>query len=37
MIRFSVPFTEGHYYGRLDRPNTKLAYNSLLSTLVRTI
>ncbi len=29
MARVSVPFTEGHYYGRGERPNTELADNSL--------
>lgn len=29
MTRVSVPFTEGHYYGREERPNTELAHNSL--------
>ena len=29
MARVSVPFTEGHYYGREERPNTELADNSL--------
>ncbi len=29
MIRYSVPFTEGHYYGGMDEPNTGLAHNSL--------
>ena len=29
MARVSVPFTEGHYYGRGERPNTELAHNSL--------
>ena len=28
MARVSVPFTEGHYYGRGERPNTELADNS---------
>jgi hypothetical protein len=28
MARVSVPFTEGHYYGREERPNTELAHNS---------
>jgi hypothetical protein len=28
MARVSVPFTEGHYYGRGKRPNTGLADNS---------
>jgi hypothetical protein len=28
MTRVSVPFTEGHYYGREERPNTELADNS---------
>lgn len=28
MTRVSVPFTEGHYYGRAERPNTELADNS---------
>lgn len=28
MTRVSVPFTEGHYYGRVERPNTELADNS---------
>jgi hypothetical protein len=28
MTRVSVPFTEGHYYGRGERPNTELADNS---------
>ena len=28
MARDSVPFTEGHYYGRGERPNTELADNS---------
>ncbi len=27
MARVSVPFTEGHYYGREKRPNTGLADN----------
>lgn len=27
MARVSVPFTEGHYYGRGKRPNTELADN----------
>jgi len=31
MIRVSVPFTEGHYYGRGERPNTELADNSFSS------
>jgi hypothetical protein len=30
MARVSVPFTEGHYYGREERPNTELAHNSPL-------
>ena len=30
MARVSVPFTEGHYYGREERPNTGLADNSPL-------
>ncbi len=30
MARVSVPFTEGHYYGRGKRPNTELADNSSL-------
>ncbi|MGN6560681.1 MAG: hypothetical protein ACTHJ2_09175 [Candidatus Nitrosocosmicus sp.] len=29
MTRVSVPFTEGHYCGREEGPNTELAYNSL--------
>jgi hypothetical protein len=29
MARVSVPFTDGHYYGREERPNTELAHNSL--------
>ena len=29
VTRVSVPFTEGHYYGREKRPNTELAHNSL--------
>ena len=29
MARVSVPFTEGHNYGRGERPNTELADNSL--------
>ena len=29
MARVSVSFTEGHYYGRGERPNTELAHNSL--------
>ena len=29
MARVSVPFTEGHYSGRGERPNTGLAHNSL--------
>ncbi|HZB16461.1 MAG TPA: hypothetical protein VE445_04775 [Nitrososphaeraceae archaeon] len=28
MARVSVPFTEGHYSGRGERPNTGLAHNS---------
>lgn len=28
MPRVSVPMTEGYYYGRGERPNTELAYNS---------
>ncbi len=28
MARVSVPFTEGHYYGGGERPNTELADNS---------
>jgi len=28
MARVSVPFTEGHNYGRGERPNTELADNS---------
>jgi hypothetical protein len=28
MTRVSVPFTEGHYYGGEERPNTELADNS---------
>ena len=28
MTRVSVPLTEGHYYGRGERPNTELADNS---------
>jgi len=28
MTRVSVPFTEGHYYGRGEKPNTELADNS---------
>ena len=36
MTRVSVPFTEGHYYGREERPNTELAHNSLsIETSVR--
>jgi len=31
MARVSVPFTEGHYYGREERPNTELADNSLFT------
>ncbi|HEX5892539.1 MAG TPA: hypothetical protein VFY41_06735 [Nitrososphaeraceae archaeon] len=27
-VRVFVPFTEGHYYGRGERPNTELADNS---------
>jgi hypothetical protein len=30
MARVSVPFTEGHYYGRGERPNTELADNTPL-------
>jgi len=30
MTRVLVPFTEGHYYGEEERPNTELADNSLL-------
>ncbi|HVD36116.1 MAG TPA: hypothetical protein VNB68_01790 [Nitrososphaeraceae archaeon] len=29
MTRVSVPFTEGHYYGKDERPNTELADNSI--------
>jgi hypothetical protein len=29
VARVSVPFTEGHYYGGEERPNTELANNSL--------
>ena len=29
VTRVSVPFTEGHYCGRDEGPNTELAYNSL--------
>jgi hypothetical protein len=28
VTRVSVPFTEGHYYGKGKRPNTELADNS---------
>jgi len=28
VTRVSVPFTEGHYYGTGERPNTELAHNS---------
>jgi hypothetical protein len=28
VTRVSVPFTEGHYYGKGKRPNTELANNS---------
>ena len=28
MARVSVPFTEGHYCDRGERPNTELAHNS---------
>ncbi len=31
MARVSVPFTEGHYYGEEEMPNTELAHNSLLA------
>ena len=27
VTRVSVPFTEGHYYGMGERPNTELAHN----------
>jgi hypothetical protein len=30
MARVLVPFTEGHYYGKEEKPNTELADNSLL-------
>lgn len=30
MARVSVPFTEGHYCGNMERPNTELADNSLV-------
>jgi hypothetical protein len=30
MARVLVPFTEGHYYGKEEKPNTGLADNSLL-------
>ncbi len=33
MARVSVPFTEGHYYGRGERPNTELAYNNLSTSI----
>jgi hypothetical protein len=29
LARVSVPFTDGHYYGRGERSNTELAHNSL--------
>lgn len=29
VTRVSVPFTEGHYYGKDERPNTELADNSI--------
>ncbi len=32
MAWVSVPFTDGHYYGRGKRPNTELADNSLSSS-----
>jgi len=31
VTRVSVPFTEGHYYGMGERPNTGLADNSPLT------
>lgn len=37
MARVSVPFTEGHYYGRGERPNTELADNSLSISIKNTI
>ncbi|HYF99550.1 MAG TPA: hypothetical protein VD815_05625 [Candidatus Saccharimonadales bacterium] len=33
MARVSVPFTEGHYYGGEERPNTELAHNSLSTSI----
>jgi hypothetical protein len=32
VTRVSVPFTEGHYYGKDERPNTELADNRSLPT-----
>ncbi|HZC48872.1 MAG TPA: hypothetical protein VE244_07440 [Nitrososphaeraceae archaeon] len=31
MTRVSVPFTESHYHGNGEKPNTELADNSPLS------
>jgi hypothetical protein len=35
VTRVSVPFTEGHYYGWEERPNTELAANSLPASRIK--